>query len=368
MEAILLASEVAVRIAVLEQHSRYRDQLAYALDRQPVEIVGHEQISSFGPEDKAILIGLEDDWLSGRHVEALQAAGERGAERLLWQLEPLPPPGMPSVSRWIVSADLSLQARRPRSRKRASPKGWTVADRLVMGSLAASLRARRAEEPSQVRTPKMLRYPMRQSRSIVSLWRSRMLDRVLVSLPSRRAFLSEVGVPSEVVPAGYGPWYGGPLPGVSRDLDVVFLGKVNPRRSPLLSRFETELARRGRELRIVDRNCYDNARTELLNRTKILLNLHKFPWEFPLMRLMMAMSCGALVVSEPAESPLTFFDERHLVIEPLDRLLDAIILHLEDEDRRRRIAAAAFERVTTELTLESVMVPALLKRQPALQT
>lgn len=352
-----------MRIAILDRHAKHRDQVASALQHHGAETAGREALGDLGRGDKLLVIGVEDDWLSQQTLDDLRAAGQRGVERVLWQLEPLPPTRVSALARRIMAADLDHQAARLAKGRLSPSGGWTLADRITLYPLAASMRRRGGADPSELVSAKMLRYPQRQARCIVSLWRHRLLDRILVSLPSRQTFLDSVGVPSEVVPAGYGPWYGHVLPGVARDIDVVFLGKVSPRRQHLLARFGSELAAKGHELRIIDRGCFGEERTRLLNRTKVLLNFHKFPWEFPLMRLMMAMACGALVVSEQAETPPGFFDERHLVIRPLDGLLDAVVEHLQDDETRQRITAAAYRRVTAELTLERVMGEALLDKR-----
>ena len=73
------------------------------------------------------------------------------------------------------------------------------------------------------------------------------------------------------------------------------------------------------------------------------------------MRLFLAMSCGALVVSEPAWEAPELFDERHLVMCPTEKLVDGLLKYLDDHEARQTIVDAAYIRATQELTLSNVM-------------
>ena len=60
-------------------------------------------------------------------------------------------------------------------------------------------------------------------------------------------------------------------------------------------------------------------------------------WEMPVLRLMVSMACGALVVSNRPVDPYPFREE-HLVRVDSESLASAILEHLRDESKRRRIA------------------------------
>ncbi len=108
------------------------------------------------------------------------------------------------------------------------------------------------------------------------------------------SFLCELGIPSTFVPIGYTPTLGRSLAHGGRDIDVLFFGHVSSRRRWLLNKIDAALRQAGYKLKVIERDCYGDDRTAILNRSKIVLNLHKFPWEFAGQRLLMAMSLPVL--------------------------------------------------------------------------
>lgn len=173
-------------------------------------------------------------------------------------------------------------------------------------------------------------------------------DCLAVSTMPRRRLLTEMGIPCEYAPLGYHPLWGTDR-GENRDLDVVFLGHVKRTgRERLVSRIARRLAEAGTKFVVVDRDCYGEERTKLLNRAKISLDLVKSTWEMPMMRLLVSMGCGALIVSNCSVDPYPFRDE-HLVRVDSDSLAAAILEHLHDEPARRQMAEAAYHHLTTEL-------------------
>jgi hypothetical protein len=202
-------------------------------------------------------------------------------------------------------------------------------------------------------------YPAKESRRLLRLWREGLIDTIFVSLQPRQTFLSNHGVPSRFVPIGYHPIWGRLLEAGERDIDVVFLGNVTRRRRPLLEELDQALAQAGFKLQIVSGNCYGEERTRLLNRSKILLNLNTLPWESPGMRMLMAMSCKAMVVSEYAEDIAPYANGRHLLVAAGKDLADLVIACLENEAMRARIADQAYRFVIDEHTLSARLKAAL---------
>ena len=189
-------------------------------------------------------------------------------------------------------------------------------------------------------------------------WRLRALHRqglpdvLVASTPARRAFLAEHGIDAHFVPLGYlADRYGGDL-GLSRDVDVLFLGALVPRRKRLLRRLE----RRGVKLRKMgswfDPACWGENRTRLLNRTRIFLNIARYPGELPGLRLILGMANKALVVSEPIHDPGPYIPGRHYVSCTLEEMPEVIRHYLANPDERDRIAAEGHRLVTEEVTLE----------------
>jgi hypothetical protein len=205
----------------------------------------------------------------------------------------------------------------------------------------------------------VFKYPVQQSRNVASFWDRKLFDHIFVSLRPRAAFLSELQIPSTFVPIGYTPTLGRSAEHGDRNIDVLFFGHVSSRRRALLDRIDVALRKAGYALTVIERDCYGDERTAILNRSKIVLNLHKFPWEFAGQRLLMALSCRALVVSEWAPDTTPYKHGEHLFTARVEELPDTLVTMLRDQSRREAIAEAGYQFVTADLALERVLPAAL---------
>lgn len=182
------------------------------------------------------------------------------------------------------------------------------------------------------------------------------LDVVVGSTPSRADLLHRLNIPAAFVPVGWHPAWGEPLEPVKRDIDVLFLGHLHRNhcgRTAVLKSLENTLAARGRRLRFISKACYGRERTELLNRTKILLDVVRLPWEIPNMRLLIGMSCGAMVMSTGlAGDSRPYRQGEHFVEAPPEVLAEQLMHYLDNEAERERIARRGQRFVLTENTLE----------------
>jgi hypothetical protein len=103
-----------------------------------------------------------------------------------------------------------------------------------------------------------------------------------VLTPSHRDYFAKLGVPSKVIPYGYHKSFGRPL-GLTRDIDVVFLGSLRDRRrSRIVSDLNQKLNKLGIKFVIKDGSrargyAFGEERTQLLNRAKISLNIMRQP-------------------------------------------------------------------------------------------
>ena len=185
-----------------------------------------------------------------------------------------------------------------------------------------------------------------------SLGRRGFPDLLVASTPARREYLAERGVDAEYVPLGYDPAQHGEWLGFQRDLDVLFLGVLVPRRKRLIRQLEARRVRVRQAGGWSDPQSWGESRTQLLNRTKIFLNLARHPGELPGVRLILGMASQTLVVSEPIYAPGPYVPGRHLVTASIEEMPEVIGHYLEHEDERRRIAAAGHRLVTQELTMK----------------
>jgi hypothetical protein len=305
-----------------------------------------------------LAMGLYGSERSPEAVAFLREARERGVTRILWQLEPTLPPKLSGRAKNIIDwllKDEHLQVDRGSFAKRV--------DEVLCHALAFGTRT----EPwsQRVSSGNIFKFPLWQSRVLLRRWQDGLFDRIFVSLSPRREFLSERGITSAFVPVGHIPGFGKRNSSDNRDIDVLFLGlKAGRRRRNLLRDLEDKLSSAGFRFVVVDGGCFGDERTQLLNRSKIVLNLHKFPWEFPGMRLLMAMSCGALVVSEPAPDMSPYVQGKHLVVSPVDTLADTLVRCLTDADLRRSTADRAYHFVMQDMQLGRILSHALLQAGP----
>jgi hypothetical protein len=170
----------------------------------------------------------------------------------------------------------------------------------------------------------------------------------------RRRGLSAIHAPLAYRPA---PVDAGSVP--TRDVDIVFLGVLTPRREMFLARHAAFLASRRCRIHLARIEQPRLAHTpgfvtgpalhRLLKSAKVLLNVHGrqsayFEWH----RTLLAVANGCAVVSE-AGDPTPLRAGEDLVIEELDHLVDECARLLADEGLRVAMTERARERAESEL-------------------
>jgi Glycosyl transferases group 1 len=193
------------------------------------------------------------------------------------------------------------------------------------------------------------------ARYIRRLGREGIVTVLAVVSKAHQDYLAEHGiVETEFVPIGNHPTYGRLL-GLERDIPVLFLGEHGiRRRRKILER----LRREGVDVLALGsssptKGTWGEARTELLNRTKILLNLPRYPGHLS-DRVMMGMATGALVVSEPMYRPAPFEPGMHYVECEVDEMAETVRRYLADDEARRRITDTAYTFLNDLHTYEGV--------------
>lgn len=147
-----------------------------------------------------------------------------------------------------------------------------------------------------------------------------------------------------------------------RDIDVLFLGSHTERRARVIgaaartfSRFHTEFvfSDNARPNWVASESYRDDAeKWNLISRAKLVLNVHQennpyFEW----LRIVQAMSSGAVVVSEHSVDYAPLVAGRDLLLGDAASLGTLCALLLEDDDRRWRMQAAAYWTVRERLPL-----------------
>jgi hypothetical protein len=185
---------------------------------------------------------------------------------------------------------------------------------------------------------------------------ARRVDRVVVTSRDRQSALEGRGLAAVAIPFGYSASMAGPLlppdQGV-RDLVFVSLATRHRRLAEHRSIFDRW---REDEPRLVSINdTWGAERGALLRRTRVVLNVAQAPGDFGGVRLVLALAAGAVVISEPMTDPYPFVAGVHFVEAPRDALLQAARDLVDDEPRRRSIAAAGQRLLAGELAMASCL-------------
>ncbi|HSZ70429.1 MAG TPA: glycosyltransferase family A protein [Solirubrobacteraceae bacterium] len=147
-----------------------------------------------------------------------------------------------------------------------------------------------------------------------------------------------------------------------RDIDILFMGCISDRRVRALARYAHTFSRRRVQLVLSDNSRpnwapsqgfhTDESKWDLLGRAKVMINIHqdKFPY-FEWLRIVQAMSNGAVVVSERSVDFTPLVPGRHLLFGETDALHLLAELLIDDGDRRWKMQTAAYETVRYELPL-----------------
>ncbi len=171
------------------------------------------------------------------------------------------------------------------------------------------------------------------------------IDIMFSSTLSRCQALTQMGINAHLLPIGYHSMWGENLAYENRDVDVVFLGHIRKKkgkRGLIVRHVEQQMQRHGIKMKVVKDGCFGRERTELLNRTKILLDVVRMPWELPGMRMLIAASCGTLnITCGYAGDDAVYRPGEHFVETSPSKLVDTIQYYLNNESQRHKIAVQA---------------------------
>ena len=165
-----------------------------------------------------------------------------------------------------------------------------------------------------------------------------------------------------------------------RDLDLLFMGSLDPRRGRALASLAPSLWNRHSELRLFPFDkpvtpgtpgvVFGQEKYELLRRAKVLVNVHRDrsthlppgtepPAYFEWVRMVETMANGCVVVTEPSDGYEPLVPGLHFVSVEIDDMADAIEALLADPERLQSISCAAREAVTRQLPLSGSLATAL---------
>jgi hypothetical protein len=221
--------------------------------------------------------------------------------------------------------------------------------------LRAWLDRRRRGRPVRAARPLRRGLRFRYFGDLLWLKRNGLPDVLAVPSDWYAEFLSQRGIDNITAYIGAYPGWGADL-GLERDIPVLWIGKPGSRRRiKMLRSVRSALKRRGIRMKIVDGiespYVFGRERIELLNRTKIVLNILRQPWDANALRYYLAAANGAMILTEPTLAHNPFKAGVHIVESDPARLAGTAAFYLEHEPERARIAANSRELVETELTM-----------------
>jgi hypothetical protein len=181
--------------------------------------------------------------------------------------------------------------------------------------------------------------------------------------PFSLARIRRLGLPAVHLPLGYVPsmdhWRR--ERGTSaRTVDIAMLAGRTPRREAFLGGAASVLWEWRTDLRMFSWHrpvlgdaptfLAGSAKYDALAHTRILLNVHRsgdpyFEWA----RVIEAIANGCVVVTEPSTGTAPLVAGEHFVEAPLEYLAEQAVALAFDEPRRARMAAAAYELLTSQL-------------------
>lgn len=125
----------------------------------------------------------------------------------------------------------------------------------------------------------------------------------------------------------------------AKDIDVVFVGAMLPRRARIIERLRTRFP-------VEVMSVFGDELAQTFNRTKIVLNLHAEEYLDTETRIFEALGCGAFVLTERLSAESPFVSGKHLVeVANLDELEERIAYYLAHEHERQLIAVEGREEV-----------------------
>lgn len=134
------------------------------------------------------------------------------------------------------------------------------------------------------------------------------------------------------------------MPTMEKDIDVLFVGNVLPRRRKWLDHLKKRHT-------IVEASAYGAELTALFNRAKIVLNIHAEEYPDTETRVFEALGCGAFLLSEKLSEDSPFSAGVHLAeIDDLTQMEEEIGYYLSNGDERERIAACGHEEALAKQT------------------
>ena len=156
--------------------------------------------------------------------------------------------------------------------------------------------------------------------------------------------------PHGIVRGGFSSRLVSVQPAKNKETDILFFGGITDRRKEIISKIPGTIWR----------ELYNEELSELLGKTKIVLNIHGYDKKcFEVMRIVSAIAHQCLVISETIDYPEPLVSGAHLIICKPGEMPEKVKYYLAHEEERIIIAQEGFKFVTRHFLLKDEMIKAL---------
>lgn len=131
---------------------------------------------------------------------------------------------------------------------------------------------------------------------------------------------------------GFDPEVHHKIPGLKKDIDILHVGNISPRRRQILNSL-------GKSFKVEEHQVFGEAMVNSLNRAKIVLNIHTEDFLDTETRIFEALGCCSFVITERLSEENPFTSGEHLVeTNSLEEMQDMLSYYLKNDEERERIA------------------------------
>lgn len=180
------------------------------------------------------------------------------------------------------------------------------------------------------------------------LFRSGLFDHIFVRTNTCKNIILKKGWVSDenvsILLSGFDETVQYPIPLAHKDIDVLFVGNVSPRRRKWLDHLKKNYG-------IVEANVFGTEMTTLLNRGKIILNIHAEDFRDTETRVFEALGCRSFLLSEKLSEESPFTSEIHLVeTDDLSQMAEKIDYYLNKGDEREKMSNCGHQEALAKHT------------------
>ncbi|MBI0582576.1 MAG: glycosyltransferase family 1 protein [Methanomassiliicoccales archaeon] len=161
---------------------------------------------------------------------------------------------------------------------------------------------------------------------------------------------------------GFDPASHHPIPGTKKDIDVLFYGAITPRRQKILDEL-------GKKHSIYHIRWLGEEMTDVVNRSKILLNIHAEEFLDTETRIYEGLGWGAFILSEKLSEDDPFVPGQHFAeIQNVEEMSKAIDYYLKNEAEREMIASQGHQEAMSKHTYDHRAVEIIEAMKPYMRS